>query len=154
MLRRDEIFLTIILFTRFLQFPQRNWSVLPRLARCKLSRLRCHSYSLLLSSYLCRIKRKNLCGHQLQYLTHFLLDCPASEPFRRAIFGIIFFSIFDLVQTLGRYSTVGLPRNSSAPSSFGKGQVALPEEFLKLKTLSLKMCEVMICYHDENCICC
>jgi len=60
--------------------------------RCELSRLRCHGHSLLLPSYLCRIKRKensscSACGHPLQDLIHLLLDCPASEPLRRAIFG-------------------------------------------------------------------
>jgi len=44
---------------------------LPRLIRCKLPRLRCHGHSLLLSSYLCRIKRTensscSACGHSLQ----------------------------------------------------------------------------------------
>jgi len=34
------------------------------------------------------------CGHPLQDLTH-LLDCPASEPLRRAVFGTAS-SIFDL----------------------------------------------------------
>jgi len=38
-----------------------------------------------LSSYLCKIKRKensscSACGHSLQDLTYLLLDCPASEP--------------------------------------------------------------------------
>jgi len=68
----------------------------PRLIRCELSRLRCHVHSLLLSSYLCRIKRKensscSACGNPLQDLTHLLLDCPASEPLRHAIFGTTFF---------------------------------------------------------------
>jgi len=63
------------------------------LIRCELSRLCCHGHSLLLSSCLCRIKRKenascSACGHPQQDLTHLLLDCPASEPLRRAIFGI------------------------------------------------------------------
>jgi len=36
---------------------------LPHFIRCELFRLRCHGHSLLLSSYLCRIKRKeNRCG--------------------------------------------------------------------------------------------
>jgi len=76
---RDDIFLTTPSPVRFLQFP-RN--------------------SLLLSSYLCRIKRKensscSACGHPLQDLTHLLLDCPASKPLRRAILGTTF-SIIDL----------------------------------------------------------
>jgi len=49
---------------------------LPHLVRCELSRLRCHGHSLLLSSYLCKIKRKanstcSICEHPLQDLTHF-----------------------------------------------------------------------------------
>jgi len=60
--------------------------------QCELSRLSYHGHSQLLSSYLCRKQQKenfscNDCGHQLQDLTHLLLDCPASEPLRRAIFG-------------------------------------------------------------------
>ena len=48
--------------------------------------------SLLLSSYLHRISRKensacSACGHPLQDLNHLLLDCPASEPLRKSIFG-------------------------------------------------------------------
>ena len=59
--------------------------------RCELSRLRCHGHSLLLSSYLHRTSRKEIsacsaCGHPLQDLNH-LLDCPASKPLRKSIFG-------------------------------------------------------------------
>ena len=59
---------------------------------CELSRLRCHGHSLLLSSYLDRISRKensacSACRHPLQELNHLLLDCPASEPLRKSIFG-------------------------------------------------------------------
>ena len=65
--------------------------LLPRSIRYKLSRLRCHGHSLLLSSYLHRISRKensacSACGHPLQDLNHLLLDCPASEPLRKSIF--------------------------------------------------------------------
>jgi len=71
-----------------------------RLIRCELSRLRCHGHSLLLSSYICRIKRKEnssciACGHPLKDMIHLFLDCPVSEPLRRAIFGTTS-SIFDL----------------------------------------------------------
>jgi len=47
-----------------------------------ISRLRCHGHNLLLSSYICRIKRKKnySCGHYLQELSHLPLDCPAFEP--------------------------------------------------------------------------
>ena len=58
----------------------------------ELSRFRCHGHSLLLSSFLHRISRKensacSACGHPLQDLNHLLLDCPASEPLRKSIFG-------------------------------------------------------------------
>jgi len=101
----DEISSHNSLFCRFLRFLCRM--ALPRLARCKLSRLRCHGHSLLLSSYLCRMKLKqnsscSACGHQLQDLTLLLLDSPASEPLRRAIFGITS-SIFDLWPDLGAW---------------------------------------------------
>jgi len=73
---------------------------LTRLARCELSRLRFHGHSLLLSSYLCKIKWKenkscSVWGQQLQDLTHFLLDAPNLKRVRRAIFGSTP-SIFDL----------------------------------------------------------
>jgi len=53
---------------------------------------------ILLSSCLCRIKRKNsysTCGRHLQDLTYRLRNCHASEPLWRAIFGTTS-SIFDL----------------------------------------------------------
>ena len=58
--------------------------LLSRPIRCELSRLRCHGHSLLSSSYLHRISRKensacSVCGHPLQDLNHLLLDCPASK---------------------------------------------------------------------------
>ena len=66
--------------------------LLSRSIRCELSRLRCHGHSLLLSSYIHRISRKensarSACRHPLQNLNHFLLDCPASEPLRKSISG-------------------------------------------------------------------
>jgi len=93
----DGLFLTTPSPARFPRFPRRNG--LLRLIRCVLSLLRCHGHSLL-SSYLCRIKRKensscSACGHPLQDLTHLFLDRPASKPLRRATFGTTSF-IFDL----------------------------------------------------------
>ena len=74
--------------------------LLSRPIRCDLSRLRCHGQSLLLSSYLHRMSRKensacSACGHLLQDLNHLFLDCPASEPLRKSIFGSSL-SILDL----------------------------------------------------------
>ena len=62
------------------------------------------------------------CGHPLQDLNHLLLDCPASEPLRKSIFG----SSLSMVQTLGCGPTVGFPRSSSAPPSLGRGRVVPP----------------------------
>ena len=74
--------------------------LLSRSIRSELSRLRCHGHSLLLSSYLHRISRKenSACsawGHPLQDLNHILLDCHASEPFSKSISGSSL-SILDL----------------------------------------------------------
>ena len=71
-----------------------------RSIRSELSRLCCHGHSLFLSSNLHRISRKensacSACGHPLQDLNHLLLDCPASEPLRKSIFGSSL-SILDL----------------------------------------------------------
>ena len=81
--------------------PKSLWRLLlSRSIRSELSRLRCHGHSLRLSSYLHRISRKensdcSACGHPLQDLNHFLLDCRASEPLRKSIFGSSL-SILDL----------------------------------------------------------
>ena len=74
--------------------------LLSRPIRCELSRLRCHGHSLLLSSYLHRISRKensacSACEHPLQDFNHLLLDCPASEPLRKSVIGSSL-SILDL----------------------------------------------------------
>jgi len=67
-----EIFLTTLSFVRFLRFPQRTLLTLLRLFHCKLSGQRFQGHILFLSSYLCRIKRKDnsscsaCCGHHLQ----------------------------------------------------------------------------------------
>ena len=75
--------------------------LLSRPIRCGLYRLRCHGTSLLLSSCLYRISRKensacSASGHPLQDLNHLLLDCPASGPLRGSIFGSSL-SILDLL---------------------------------------------------------
>ena len=102
--------------------------LLSRSIRSELSCLRCHGHSLLLSSYLHRISRKensdcSACGHPLQDLNHLLLDCRASEPLRKSIFlDLWLLSLYSrsMVQTLGCGPTVGSPRSSSAPPSIGR----------------------------------
>ena len=74
--------------------------LLSRSIRSELSRLRCHGHSLLLTSYLHRISRKensacSACGHPLQDLNHLLLDCPAPDPFADLSLAPLFlFSIY------------------------------------------------------------
>ena len=65
--------------------------VLPRHARCVLSRLRCYGHSLLLGSYLSRIGRIenpscSACGHSSQDISHLILHCPATDSLRRSLF--------------------------------------------------------------------
>ena len=65
--------------------------VLPRHARCVLSRLRCNGHSLLLGSYLSRIGRIenpscSACGHSSQDISHLILHCPATDFLRRSLF--------------------------------------------------------------------
>ena len=66
--------------------------VLPRHTRCVLSRLRCNRRSLLLSSYLFRIRRIenpscSACGHSSQDTSHLILHCPATDSLRHSLFG-------------------------------------------------------------------
>ena len=65
--------------------------VLPRHARCVLSRLRCNGHSLLLSSYLARIgKIENpscsACRHSFQDTSHLILHCSATDSLRHSLF--------------------------------------------------------------------
>ena len=74
--------------------------VLPRHARCALSRLRCNGHSLLLSSYLCRIGRIenpycSSCEHSSQDTSYLILHCPATDSLRRSLFGHSL-SLYDL----------------------------------------------------------
>ena len=74
--------------------------VLPRHARCVLSRLRCNGHSLLLDSYLFRIGRIenpscSACRHSSQDTSHLILHCPATESLRRSLFGDSL-SLYDL----------------------------------------------------------
>ena len=74
--------------------------VIPRHARCVLSRLRCNKYSLLSGSYLSRIGRiENLscsaCGQSSQDISHLVLHCPATDSLGRSLFGDSL-SIYDL----------------------------------------------------------
>ena len=74
--------------------------VLPRHARCVLSRLRCNGHSLPLGSYLSRIGRTenpscSARGHPSQDTSYLILHCPAMDSLRRSLFGN-FLSLYDL----------------------------------------------------------
>ena len=74
--------------------------VLPRHARCVLSRLRCNGHSLPLGSYLFKIGRIenpscSACGHSFQDISHHILPCPATDSLRRSLFGDSL-SLYDL----------------------------------------------------------
>ena len=74
--------------------------VLPRHARCVLSRLRCNGHSLLLGSYVSRIGRTenpfcSACGHSSQDTYHLILHCPATDSLRCSLFGDSL-SLYDL----------------------------------------------------------
>ena len=73
--------------------------VLPRLARCVISRLRCNGHSLL-GPYLSRIGRIenpscSACGHSSQDTSHLILHCPATDSLRRSLVGDSL-SLYDL----------------------------------------------------------
>ena len=101
--------------------------VLPRHARCVLSRLHCNGHRLLLSSYLSRIgKTENpscsACGHSSQDISHLILHCPATDSLRRSLFGDSL-SLRPLVQTLGSCPATGAPWSSPCPHPLGRGRV-------------------------------
>ena len=109
----------------YLNFQVLSEELLSRPIRFELSRLRCHGHSLL-SSYLYRISRKensacSACGHPLQNLNHLLLDCPASEPLRKSIFGSSL-SILDLgvwpdCWVSAEFLRAPIPRNGSGSTT-------------------------------------
>ena len=105
--------------------------LLSRPIRCEISHLRCHGYSLLLSSYLHRISRKkssacSACGHPLQDLNHLLLDCPASETLRKSIFGSSLSLFLTYGPDLGVWPDCWVYAEFLAPPSHGRGWVVPP----------------------------
>ena len=88
--------------------------MLPRHARCGLSRLRCNGHSLFLSSYRTRIGRtenpsSSACGHPFRDTSNLILYCPAMNSLHCSLFGDSL-SLYDLwsrpwgvAQLLGLY---------------------------------------------------
>ena len=101
--------------------------MLPRHARCVLSRLRCNGHSLLLGSYLSRIDRIensscSACGHSSQDTSHLILHCPATDSLRRSLFGDSL-SLYDLWLTPWGVCPAS-PWSSAMPPSLVRGQVS------------------------------
>ena len=101
--------------------------VLPRHARCVLSRLCCNGHSLFLSSYLSRIGRIenpscSTCGHSSQDISDLILHCPATDSLRRSLFGDSV-SLRSLVQALESCPAFGASWSSAMSSSFGRDRV-------------------------------
>ena len=102
--------------------------MLPRHARCVLSRLRCNGHSLLLGSYLSRIGRIensscSACGHSSQDISHLILHCPATDCLRRSLFGDSQF-LYDLwSRPWGVARLLGLHGLPPCPPSLGRGRV-------------------------------
>ena len=100
--------------------------VLPRHARCILSRPRYNGHSLLLGSHLSRIGRIensfcSACGHSSQNTSHLILHCPATDSAPLALWGV-FVSVRSLVQTLGSCPASGAPWSSAMPPSVKRGR--------------------------------
>ena len=100
--------------------------MLPRRARCILSRLRCNGPSLLLRSYLSRIGRIkypcSACGHSSQNTSHFILHCLATDS-APLVFWRLSVSLRPLVQALGSCPASGAPWPFAMPPSLGRGLV-------------------------------
>ena len=97
--------------------------VLPRHARCVLSRLRCNGHSLLLGSYLSWIGRIenpscSACGHLSSH-------CALSSYGLFALLTLwqLSVSLRPLIQTLGSCPASGAPWSSAVPPSLGRGRV-------------------------------
>ena len=101
--------------------------MLPRHARCVLSRLRCNEHSLLLGSYLSRIGRIGNpscsdCGHLSQDTSHLILHCPATDSAPLTLCRLSV-SLRPLVQTLGSCPAFGALWSSAMPPSLGRDPV-------------------------------
>ena len=102
--------------------------VLPRHARCVLSRFCCNGHSLLLGSYLSRIGRTenpsgSACGHSSQDTFHLILPLSSYGLFAPLTLWRLSVSLRPLVQTLESCPASGAPWSSAMPPSLGRGRV-------------------------------
>ena len=115
--------------------------MLPRHARCVLSRLRCNGHSLLLGSYFSRIgKIKNpccsACGHSSQDTSHLILHCSATDSAPLTLWRLSV-SLRPLVQTLGSFPASEAPWSPAMPSSLERGRVTNNNNNNNLETKKL-----------------
>ena len=101
--------------------------MLPRHARCVLSRLGCNGHSFLLSSYLSRIGRIenpscSACRHSSQDIAHLILHCPATDSAPLTLWRLSV-PVRPLVLTLESCPASGAPWSSAMPPSFERGRV-------------------------------
>ena len=135
--------------------------MLPRHARCVLSRLRCNGHSVLLGSCLSKIGRIenpscSAFGHPSQDTSHLILHCRAADSLRHSLFGDSL-SLRPLVQTLGSCPASGAPWSSTMPPSLGRGRVTNNNNSMPLSVqtcflpgFSKKDIKFKLCFH---CVC-
>ena len=102
--------------------------MLPRHARCVLSRLRCNKHSLYLGSYLSRIGRIenpscSACGHSSQNTSLCYSALSSYGLFAPLTLWLLSVSVRPLVQTLWSCPASGAPWSSAMPPSLGRGRV-------------------------------
>ena len=102
--------------------------VLPRHARCVLSRLRCNGHSLRLGSYLSGIGRIensfcSACRHSSQDISHLILHCPATDGlFAPLTLWRLSVSLRPLVQALESCPASGASWSSAMPPSLRRSR--------------------------------
>ena len=136
--------------------------MLPRDARCVLSRLRCNGHSLLLGSYLSRIGRienssRSACGHWSQDTFHLILHCPATDCLRRSLFGDSL-SLYDrwfrprgVARLLGVHGLLPCPHPLEGSGNQQQQQqhpCRLHEKWILWSTLTKLSCSVIITHRS------
>ena len=115
--------------TRLSQIPSVSIEkpVLPRHARCVLSRLRCNGHSLLIRSFLSKFgKIENpscsACGHSSQDTSNLILHCPTTDFLCRSLFGdpLSLYDLWSRPWGVSRFLELhGLPPCSHPPEGVG-----------------------------------
>ena len=142
--------------------------MLPRHARCVLSRLCCNGHSLLLSSYLSRIGRVenpscSACGHSSQGTSHLILHCPATLSLATLCFsttsgpghgelpgsGDAWSS--DMPPSLGRGRVINNNASKKALKKTIKSKLETKHPSTQVKLLKTEVIELMIKTNGSQC---